>query len=555
MVHNSRSQLKAPRVSYDAHRQSPKNLVTGDLVGVGAIFRNEDSKMSYYHGQHDGQEGSKLSQFLRSVHINLQKRAVSFWSSHRETSNKDEAESVSELSVLGFAHTAEAPKRTITHGSPSSLPFRRPTTKAQDFCMHSESLVVSANMGSSALEAPPPSSIDVLSFDPYQSSCAEESDTKLDADELRASLIFAFLAFRIVYHGACRHKAVFTRTTQSSDHSKDTDCFSKDQGNETRENTVLATLDGKKVKDMARKRKEDEREDGSSDRRAAKAARLDTDKLLFACPYYKADPDKYQGCHKYVLRNPSVIRLHFRRFHRKPVYYCATCFEIFDTSAQRDFHSDLRLCVKRENPFVDLIDDEMYRLMGKGRHESDREWWYKVFTVLFPGCEPPTSPYADANPDAHALYVLSLNLFSRIGPFAQEIYEILQTSNIQPMLPGLRQSIINQAWDHFQEGINRQAQRSRTGTFNLNTWNLSFDMQNQLGFVNTTTTTIRANANPLTLPTMPPDDIDVHAAAGDDTEHLDFDWQLMNRVIVENLPDANLGDMELPADLFSDGSI
>jgi hypothetical protein len=135
---------------------------------------------------------------------------------------------------------------------------------------------------------------------------------------------------------------------------------------------------------------------------------ISLDGRLFACPYSKFDPIRfsernidekhYRGCSSSYLSDISRLKQHLYRTHRKPDFYCRSCFEIFKSEAQLDTHTRKRpSCEPCEPHFaekmsVEQIADVKRRKPGK----TPADTWFAIFRILFPEAPLPQSPYADS---------------------------------------------------------------------------------------------------------------------------------------------------------------
>ncbi|KAH8742968.1 hypothetical protein F5883DRAFT_665972, partial [Diaporthe sp. PMI_573] len=120
--------------------------------------------------------------------------------------------------------------------------------------------------------------------------------------------------------------------------------------------------------------------------------------VSLACPFQKRDPIRHQRCFGALLRRIKDVKQHVYRCHSNPEYYCATCYQIFDTPAKRDSHSRQRACQTVDHPsfeqFMGINGDQRKKLSDKSiRTMSEEEQWYQIWDVLFPNGERPRSAY------------------------------------------------------------------------------------------------------------------------------------------------------------------
>lgn len=126
----------------------------------------------------------------------------------------------------------------------------------------------------------------------------------------------------------------------------------------------------------------------------------DESQRSFACPFQKRHPYYYQKCFKLSLQRIKDVKQHIFRCHTNPEYYCARCYDVFDTATARDEHSRQRECKKLESPclpqFEGITEDQKKQLSEKSPRAMDlEEQWLKIWGILFPDASesPPRSVY------------------------------------------------------------------------------------------------------------------------------------------------------------------
>jgi len=91
----------------------------------------------------------------------------------------------------------------------------------------------------------------------------------------------------------------------------------------------------------------------------------------------------------------SRLKQHLYRVHRRPEFYCRSCFHIFQSEDQLDIHTRTRpLCELCEPKFAEKMTVEQMASVKRrkpGKMPSDT--WFAIFRILFPEAE---SPYADS---------------------------------------------------------------------------------------------------------------------------------------------------------------
>lgn len=136
---------------------------------------------------------------------------------------------------------------------------------------------------------------------------------------------------------------------------------------------------------------------------------------LLACPFYKVRPTKNQRCGVCILRTPAAVKQHLARKHLRPTYYCHRCSEVFENSRERDEHLIALSCKVQTSRFEDMMDHEVFRQINqKRRNESHSEFWFRIFTAIFPGQALPASAYQDNEIDAW--HTKALAIVKALGP-------------------------------------------------------------------------------------------------------------------------------------------
>ncbi|KAK1676826.1 hypothetical protein BDP55DRAFT_660860 [Colletotrichum godetiae] len=123
---------------------------------------------------------------------------------------------------------------------------------------------------------------------------------------------------------------------------------------------------------------------------------------LFACHFYAHDTVAHECCRHYKFDEVRDIKRHMteegRGNHRQPIH-CVICFSLFDTFAERSAHLRLRTCRAGVCNFdaSGLNEDQIASIRGlkKSRGEDEKEFWFKIWDIIFPGEQRPLSPYSD----------------------------------------------------------------------------------------------------------------------------------------------------------------
>ncbi|KXH34398.1 hypothetical protein CSIM01_00309 [Colletotrichum simmondsii] len=123
---------------------------------------------------------------------------------------------------------------------------------------------------------------------------------------------------------------------------------------------------------------------------------------LFACHFYAHDTVAHECCRHYKFDEVRDIRRHLteegRGNHRQPIH-CVICFSMFTTFAERSAHIRSRTCRPGVCDFdaSGLNEDQIasIRELKKPRGGDEKEFWFKIWDIIFPGEQRPASPYSD----------------------------------------------------------------------------------------------------------------------------------------------------------------
>lgn len=117
-----------------------------------------------------------------------------------------------------------------------------------------------------------------------------------------------------------------------------------------------------------------------------------------ACPFYKHYPFSHRKCLALVLRRPKDVKQHIYRCHTKPEFYCARCYEIFRTAAERDTHWREESCESVDGHLLFqsqwINDYQREKLNEKSPRDLDVEsQWFQIYDIIFSDSARPRSPY------------------------------------------------------------------------------------------------------------------------------------------------------------------
>ena len=144
---------------------------------------------------------------------------------------------------------------------------------------------------------------------------------------------------------------------------------------------------------------------------------ISIDGRLLACPYCKYDPTRYsernieernyRGCSSIYLTSISRVKQHLYRVHKRPDYYCACCFSVYQDEAALSAHSRLRpACEVKEACFTEKMATEQVNLIKRRTiGKTPSETWFEIYKILFPYAPLPETPYVETvpgcNPTVH----------------------------------------------------------------------------------------------------------------------------------------------------------
>jgi len=117
---------------------------------------------------------------------------------------------------------------------------------------------------------------------------------------------------------------------------------------------------------------------------------------LLACPFWKKDPVTYSRCYRLGLKEVKHVKQHLRRNHRAAIR-CPRCQQVFPDRESCDRHIRDEDCDRGARVLDEGISESQVNELGrKGPSSLNQEQrWYAVWRIVFPGIEPPASPYMD----------------------------------------------------------------------------------------------------------------------------------------------------------------
>ncbi|KAH8883388.1 hypothetical protein GQ53DRAFT_847029 [Thozetella sp. PMI_491] len=126
--------------------------------------------------------------------------------------------------------------------------------------------------------------------------------------------------------------------------------------------------------------------------------RQDTLPKRLACPFWKLDPIKYRACFSLRLHGIPRVKQHLSRNHI-PKFYCQRCLNIFaDEESQNAHVLNQTPCEPHgQEAQLDGLSHQQQRQLSRKSNQthSERQQWFAIWDIVFPGYQQPASPYMD----------------------------------------------------------------------------------------------------------------------------------------------------------------
>lgn len=165
-----------------------------------------------------------------------------------------------------------------------------------------------------------------------------------------------------------------------------------------------ATVERKGVKSTGRRGQTIDGDEGSGDEESSGNGQNSSttnasseNSLLWACPFMKWNPIKYRGSCVKKLRDIYRLKKHIQEKHFS--HYCCVCFKDFrpeELTQHEKVCKRLFGCPTRPPP-VGLITRDMATAINERSNTrlTSREQWERLFKIIFPQEQIPSSPYLD----------------------------------------------------------------------------------------------------------------------------------------------------------------
>jgi hypothetical protein len=132
-------------------------------------------------------------------------------------------------------------------------------------------------------------------------------------------------------------------------------------------------------------------------KKARRGHALPTRKVL-ACPFWKLEPAKYRQCLKLeCFREVNRVKQHLTRKHAEPKIYCDMCKLTFEHEPAKICHlqQDRATCVYKPWTEQLITRSQQGELHKKSKADTERDKWFDIWDILFPGAPRPSSPFID----------------------------------------------------------------------------------------------------------------------------------------------------------------
>lgn len=186
---------------------------------------------------------------------------------------------------------------------------------------------------------------------------------------------------------------------------------------------------------------------------SAKTANDPSQKGLFACPYYRRNPRSNPKCEMLRTSRIKDIISHLKKKHTRPLYcpICGSC-DFGDSEEARDEHVKLKKCSPPPGGlFIQGMNEVQLQVLSRRRVRgtNDAQRWLEIWSILFPGDQPPSSPFAGDHVEevigklcdywnANSLDLLSKPLLLYLGdqPEVREAASNIVAATLQRLLDG-----------------------------------------------------------------------------------------------------------------------
>jgi hypothetical protein len=180
---------------------------------------------------------------------------------------------------------------------------------------------------------------------------------------------------------------------------------------------------------------------------------------LLACPYYRFDIGRYsernrdeiyyRGCSSVCLRDISRLKQHLYRVHRRPDYYCGSCYCVLANQSELDAHTRQRPACDNAPPKHEekIYRDQMNAIKRRTMGTDPIEEWFRIYAILFPGINKPPVSYVYADGDSSVAVQEYLTYFQAEAPSL--LLELVRSqTDDRILLSEEQQNILNAAFEY-----------------------------------------------------------------------------------------------------------
>jgi len=196
----------------------------------------------------------------------------------------------------------------------------------------------------------------------------------------------------------------------------------------------------------------------SPDAPSQPVSHLDENKL-FACPFYKLDPEIYRDCRRFGISRVKDVKLHLQRKHSSAGSCGQSCEP---TGAHRHLPGNQapghEQCEGQDCAVSSSISQRQWERLGQ-KYQSRRkpvdEQWKDIWRILFPWREPPQSVYLESD---------TKEMLPRLREFWSRRRQDITNKTIQQSGPLYGRDCATDVFDHVIELFLSEFEAESKGT-------------------------------------------------------------------------------------------
>ncbi|KAK1462076.1 hypothetical protein CMEL01_14043 [Colletotrichum melonis] len=190
-------------------------------------------------------------------------------------------------------------------------------------------------------------------------------------------------------------------------------------------------------------RSDDDFDDSGPEEKKDRSDGDDTEPDYLACPLHRKDPRRYSAFAKCRLRRSRDVKQHMRRRHRRPEFYCPTCWETYSGPDERDQHVIERSCDSPQEQGQPWITQEQHiQLEGRVPNGSTVEQWYTVWDIVCPGQIRPKPPFCFLGEMVENIGTLRQEIWEEEGPEIAEQLIAQREATLRERLTGENRNLL-----------------------------------------------------------------------------------------------------------------